>query len=210
MRTLLLAALAVLCAGAGIGAQKLEENPSTRQAPVILRGNCVMGFSAAKTTHHFRLFAEGGETSVRANKPDDTASRDMIRMHLSHIAAMFGEGDFQAPMLIHDTTPPGVPTMKRLHARIHYQYEAIPAGGRVRIETRDRQALDAVHAFLLFQILEHRTGDSGAIAPQPKGRQSNTEERPVSVRPAVPWAGCAPRRAGHAATGTGRSESVPG
>ncbi|PYR73529.1 MAG: hypothetical protein DMF86_20265 [Acidobacteria bacterium] len=31
--------------------------------------------------------------------------------------------------------------------------------GRVRITTKDARALEAVHAFLRYQIKEHRTGD---------------------------------------------------
>lgn len=163
MRVFFIAALAVVCASAGMRAQKPEADQATKQDSMVMRGDHVMGFSASKTTHHFRLFADGGEIAVTANEASDVASREMIRMHLSHIALMFSAGDFDAPMLIHDTTPPGVPTMKKLRDQIRYEYEQIPAGGRVRIETRDPQALDAVHAFLLFQIVEHKTGDSGAI-----------------------------------------------
>ena len=55
--------------------------------------------------------------------------------------------------------------MRRLKARITYTYEETPAGGRVRISTRDKQALAAVHAFLRFQIADHRTGDPTTIQP---------------------------------------------
>lgn len=125
-----------------------------------------MGFSAAKTTHHFRLSQDGGAIEVEANDPKDTESRDQIRMHLSHIASMFTEGDFNVPMFIHDTTPPGVPTMIKLRAAIHYRFEETASGGRVRIATESAPALDAVHAFLLFQIIEHQTGDSAAVAQE--------------------------------------------
>ncbi|SPE25161.1 conserved exported hypothetical protein [Candidatus Sulfopaludibacter sp. SbA3] len=40
------------------------------------RGDRVMGFSHEKTTHHFRLYADGGAIEVTANDPRDTASRD--------------------------------------------------------------------------------------------------------------------------------------
>jgi hypothetical protein len=53
--------------------------------------------------------------------------------------------------------------MTRLKDRITYQYEDTPLGGRVRIVTRDAAALAAVHAFLHFQIVDHRTGDSGVV-----------------------------------------------
>ena len=49
--------------------------------------------------------------------------------------------------------------MKLLKANIQYRYEEIPAGGKVRIESKDPVALAAIHDFLRFQITEHRTSD---------------------------------------------------
>ena len=72
-------------------------------------------------------------------------------------------------MFIHDTTPPGVPTMEKLHTEIHYDYEQTDAGGKIVIDTANPKALLAIHDFLRFQISEHRTGDSTEItqaAPQ--------------------------------------------
>ena len=66
-------------------------------------------------------------------------------------------------MFIHAQTPPGVPTMKRLKTRISDAYEPTAAGGRVTISTKDPKALTAVHAFLRFQIEDHRTGDPTTI-----------------------------------------------
>ena len=91
--------------------------------------------------------------------PGDTTSRDEIREHLTHIAQMFSEGDFNAPMLIHAQTPPGVPEMKRLKGKISYKFEQTKGGGLVRISTADPQAVSPVHDFLRFQIREHQTGD---------------------------------------------------
>jgi hypothetical protein len=72
---------------------------------------------------------------------------------------MFANGNFDAPMLIHAQTPPGVPTMQRLKADITYQYENTEKGGRIHISTSNAEALDAIHEFLRFQIKEHQTGD---------------------------------------------------
>jgi hypothetical protein len=118
-----------------------------------------MGFDHAKTTHHFRLTKSGGSIEVGANDPADTESRDQIRAHLGHIAKMFSEGNFEAPMLIHDRVPPGVPEMKKRKRAIHYEFEETPRGGRVVIATKDAKALAAVHDFLRFQIRDHETGD---------------------------------------------------
>jgi hypothetical protein len=129
-------------------------------AQVDARGDHVMGFDHTKTMHHFRLTESGGVIDVSANDPEDAASRDAIRTHLAHIAALFAEGDFEAPMLIHDRVPPGVPVMQRDEKSIRWTYEETSAGGRVLATTKDAAALSAIHEFLRFQIEDHRTGDS--------------------------------------------------
>ena len=118
-----------------------------------------MGFSHEKTTHHFRLAKDGGAIEAPANDPNDTESRDQIRQHLTHIAMMFSAGNFNAPMLIHDQTPPAVPVMKRLKSQIKYEFESMESGGRVMINSSNQEAIDAVHEFLRFQITDHQTGD---------------------------------------------------
>lgn len=123
------------------------------------RGDHVMGFDHTKTTHHFRLLADGGSIEVAANSPQDTASREQIRVHLGHIARMFAAGNFKAPMLIHDQTPPGVPTMQKLKSDIQYKFEETDQGARIRISTSSPEALRAIQEFLRFQIKEHKTGD---------------------------------------------------
>jgi hypothetical protein len=133
---------------------------SQRHGTMTQRGDEAMGFSHENTTHHFRLFKDGGAIEVNANDPKDTPSRDQVRMHLDHVARMFSSGDFNPPMFIHGTTPPGVPTMKKLRDEIQYVFQETNSGARVRIETPNAQALAAVHAFLRFQIAEHQTGDS--------------------------------------------------
>ena len=123
------------------------------------RGDHVMGFDHTKTKHHFLLRESGGSIEVTANSAGDVESSKQIRMHLKHIAAMFAEGNFDAPMLIHDQTPPGVPVMQELKGEIKYSFEEIERGAAVRISTKNPAALKAVHDFLRFQIKEHHTGD---------------------------------------------------
>ena len=127
------------------------------------RGDQGMGFSQEKTTHHFRLAADGGAIEVSANDPADTTSRDQIRMHLGHIAKMFEQGNFEIPMFVHNKVPDGTVVMKKDKAAIRYTYEETKQGGLVRISTSDPEALEAVHAFLRFQIAEHQTGDTTEI-----------------------------------------------
>jgi hypothetical protein len=146
--------LAFLCATLIVSAQQ-----QTKHEEMNKRGDHVMGFDHMKTTHHFRLLRDGGEIEVAANSADDAESRDQIRMHLGHIAKMFAAGDFNAPMLIHEQTPPGVPAMKRLKSEIEYEFEQTERGGKVHITTKNSEALKAIYAFLRFQITEHQTGD---------------------------------------------------
>jgi hypothetical protein len=123
------------------------------------RGEKAMGFSQTATTHHFFLKPDGGLIQVEANDPADTAARDEIRLHLNHIAQSFQNGDFDIPMFVHDTVPPGVPEMKRRQKNICYSFQETPNGGRILITSSDKHAIEAIHQFLIFQIDEHKTGD---------------------------------------------------
>jgi len=154
------AILMILVLASAIQAQQANtQTPEQQHCAMMKRGDAGMGFSHEKTTHHFVLLKDGGAIQVSVNNPKDDASRDQIRMHLSHIAKMFSEGNFNTPMFIHATTPPGVPTMEKLHSEIHYQYQQTDSGAKIMIETVNQQALRAVHEFLRFQIDEHQTGD---------------------------------------------------
>ena len=137
----------------------------SHQAVVETHGDKAMGFPHDKTTHHFLLAADGGAINVTVNDPRDKADTTAIRSHLKHIAMMFSNGDFSAPMFVHDSVPPGTTTMKLMKAAIHYNYEDTPSGGRVRIQTDDPIAVAAIHDFLRFQITEHQTGDPLAAPP---------------------------------------------
>jgi hypothetical protein len=129
-------------------------------AQMHARGNHVMGFDQDKTAHHFFLYADGGAIDVSVKDTADTKNRDAIRSHLPHISKLFGDGNFDAPMLVHATTVPGTAGMAARKDRITWTYTEAPRGGRVSITTTDPEALAAVHAFLRFQIADHKTGDS--------------------------------------------------
>ena len=105
------------------------------------------------------LTADGGAIEVVANESKDTASLEQIRAHLSHIAKLFKEGDFTLPMFTHGEAPPGISTMTRLKADIHYSFENVDRGGQVRIATSNGEAIEAIHEFLRYQIRDHQTGD---------------------------------------------------
>src|SRR5215467_617039 len=181
MRTLFLVVILTFGAFTSMGQEKPATQPSPmcpahyQQKPseeghhegVVQRGDEVMGFSHEKTTHHFRLYADGGAIEAEANDVNDTASRDEIRSHFGHIVKLFVAGDFSAPMLIHAQNPPGTAEMKRLREGIQYKLETREKGGRIRITTKDSNALSAIHEFLRFQIADHQTGDSPEVTAVP-------------------------------------------
>jgi hypothetical protein len=123
------------------------------------RGEKGMGFSQTATTHHFLLNPNGGVIQVEVKDSADATNVNEVKMHLEHIAKAFQNGDFDIPMFVHDTVPPGAPEMKRLRKDIQYSFEETPNGGRVVISSANKEALEAIHRFLRFQIEEHKTGD---------------------------------------------------
>ena len=131
------------------------------------RAASVMGFDQERTTHHFLLFNDGGAIDVSVRDARDMKNREAIRLHLPQIAMMFGSGNFEAPMLVHDSANvPGTKVMAARKEAIRYQYAETPNGGRVTIVTSDPQALGAAHAFLKYQIAEHKTGDPSTVRPR--------------------------------------------
>jgi len=130
------------------------------------RHDAVTGVAHEVSTHHFLLYSDGGRIALEAADESDTQARDRIRAHLQHVADEFANGRFDLPMLIHDRMPPGADVLQRLKGTLRYEYAPTALGGAVDITTTSAEALDAVHAFLRFQIRDHGTGDSGEITPR--------------------------------------------
>jgi hypothetical protein len=159
------AAVLLLLAPAALAAQA----PSQHECPmagtanhreqVDHRHDQVTGVDPADAVHHFMLSADGGSIRLEAADPSRTEVRDRIRGHLQEVARAFAAGDFSMPRRIHDRVPPGAEVMKARRAAIRYAFTPTEAGGVVRISTGDPEALEAVHAFLRFQIEDHGTGD---------------------------------------------------
>jgi hypothetical protein len=162
------------------------------------RGAEAMGFDQDATTHHFKLSPTGGSIEVTVKDQADAPTITAVRSHLQSIAAEFAAGRFDKPFQTHGEVPPGVPEMQRNKQSIRYRYEDLPHGGAVRIETKDTHLLDAVHAFLRYQITEHQTGDhlqpklvrprpqtelkSECLASECGGESCNTSARPSAPR----------------------------
>jgi hypothetical protein len=173
-RSVLVLGAALALSATGVRAQKSESQRQNREEAqsgsshtdhdaMMSRGQRGMGFSQTKTTHHFLLKRHGGVIRVSAKDAKDTSTRDQIRMHLTHIARAFAEGDFDIPMFVHDQEPPGVPVMKRLSKEIKYRFRNSDTGGEVTISSNSPEAVHAIHDFLAFQIREHKTGDSESV-----------------------------------------------
>lgn len=121
------------------------------------------GMSHDQSTHSFRLFADGGAIELRATDAADATTIDAIRGHLQEITGQFDKGDFSAPAFVHGYAPDGVARLEQLRGTIGYRYQRLDDGGRIRITTKSADALAAIHAFLRFQVTEHRTANSGKV-----------------------------------------------
>jgi hypothetical protein len=153
-------AVLLLC-GLPMAAQDMQSCPMHKQhqADVEKHGDEAMGFPHDKTTHHFLLSQDGGTIEVTANDSTDAKNVQAIRSHLTHIVTMFSKGDFSIPVFVHSEIPPGTTEMKEKRSEISYTFEESPTGGKVRISTKNHDALNAVHDFLRFQIKDHDTRD---------------------------------------------------
>jgi hypothetical protein len=75
------------------------------------------------------------------------------------IANAFSSGNFAVPGFVHATSEvPGTAVMKELKAEITYTPGDLPRGAEVVISTRNPKAVSAIHEFLAFQRMDHRTG----------------------------------------------------
>lgn len=121
------------------------------------------GMPHDRSTHSFRLFADGGAIELRAANAGDETTVAAIRGHLQEITQQFDKGDYSTPAFVHGYTPDGVAQLEQLRNAIRYRYEPLESGGRIRITTKSADALAAVHAFMRFQVIEHRTANSGKV-----------------------------------------------
>jgi hypothetical protein len=123
------------------------------------RGALAMGFDQDTTVHHFLLRESGGAIVVTAKDAADAASITQIRSHFQEITSAFATGAFDKPLATHGELPPGAATMAANAALIRYRYEERSNGASVVLETADPETRRAIHEFLRYQIVEHKTGD---------------------------------------------------
>jgi len=149
--------LAAAPAGAQQKADHAKHHPPTDSAFAATqrRGQQVMGVDQYTSSHVFESLANGGRIVLQRDA-EDPAGETTIRAHLREIALRFEKGDFSLPGQVHATEVPGTAVMAKRARRIRYIYRQLPRGGEVRIVSRDREAIAAVHEFLAFQRMDHR------------------------------------------------------
>jgi hypothetical protein len=159
----LLLALLLACGGAR---EAPPAGGDSSFAALQRRGAAAMGVDQYTSAHRFEPLPDGGRI-VLQREVEDSAGAATIRSHLEDIASRFGRGDFSLPGFVHAGVVPGTTTMAARRALIEYRADTLPRGGEVRIRSSDSTAIAAIHAFLAFQRLDHRTGDHTAHPRSP-------------------------------------------
>lgn len=155
MTTLRIAAAATLlvtlaaCAGT-------PESTDERFAGVQARGAVAMGVDQYTSSHVFESLPDGGRIELQRDV-DDPAGVAQIRTHMQQIRDAFTKGDFTLPGMVHAMKVPGTDVMAAERASLRYENRELPRGGEVRITASTPKAVAAVHEFLAFQRMDHRS-----------------------------------------------------
>ena len=135
-----------------------ETKSDSSFAALQRRGETAMGVNQYTSQHVFEPLPDGGRI-VLQREASDSVGVAAIRAHMDTISKSFGYGDFAVPGFVHATGDvPGTAAMKRMKAEITYTPQDLPGGAQVVISTRNPQAVSAIHEFLAFQRMDHRTG----------------------------------------------------
>lgn len=132
------------------------EHSDTAFGAMDHRHGDVVGADPSALAHRFVRVPDGGDI-ILVRKADDNMSVDQIRTHLGTIASSFRRGDFAIPGFVHGKSVSGTDVMSRQSDAIRYSVDTLPDGGALRMRTDDADARRAIHAFIEFQIREHRT-----------------------------------------------------
>ncbi|MEX2283261.1 MAG: hypothetical protein WEE89_12325 [Gemmatimonadota bacterium] len=149
-RIILVVAVALIGAQPALGQTK----PDSMFHAMQMRGRIVMGVDQYTSSHKFESLPDGGRIELQRDV-EDARGASVIRQHLAAIAKAFAKGDFTAPAVVHMKDVAGAAEMTARKTLIRYHYKELKRGGEIRIETRDPEAVRAIHAFLAFQRSEH-------------------------------------------------------
>lgn len=136
-------------------AQERQQGDPARRAEVAAKGAQVMPFDLDRTRHVFTDRPDGGVQTVTALDPSDTRNIALIRGHLRAEAARFARGDFADPAAIHGNDMPGLGELGAGAARIHFRYEQLPNGARLRYTTTDATLVEGIHSWFRAQSMDH-------------------------------------------------------
>ncbi|WP_248807386.1 aspartate carbamoyltransferase [Pseudomonas sp. MWU13-2100] len=127
-----------------------------RQAAVSQRGEEVMPFSLAATTHIFTKSAEGGTQQVVAKDSANIEQVRLVREHLQEIRKQFLKGDFSGPSRIHGDDMPGLADLKATTpGQITIDYKEIEGGAELIYKTSNSLLVTALHQWFDAQLSDH-------------------------------------------------------
>lgn len=127
-----------------------------RKSEVSQRGEEVMPFSLAATTHIFTKSAEGGMQQVVAKESTDADQVTFIRQHLQEIRKQFLNGDFSGPSRIHGDDMPGLADLKNAKpGQIAIDYQDVEGGAELIYTTSDASLVSALHKWFDAQLSDH-------------------------------------------------------
>lgn len=127
-----------------------------REAEVSQRGEEIMPFSLAATTHIFTKNAEGGMQRVVAKKSTDADQVKLVREHLLEIRKQFLNGDFSGPSRIHGDDMPGLADLKTAKpGQISIVYQDVEGGAELIYKTSDASLVTALHQWFDAQLSDH-------------------------------------------------------
>jgi hypothetical protein len=134
----------------------VENADEKRLDEVAKRGSVVMPFDLGKTTHLFTKTEKGGLQQVVVKKSPDAGQVQLIRKHLSKIAAQFRLGDFSGPAKIHGDDMPGLTVLRTAKpGQINIAYKELPNGAEIDFSTDIPSLVEAIHAWFDAQLSDH-------------------------------------------------------
>lgn len=152
----------VACSRSADPAQQMSHEADSSFVAMQQRGKMAMGVDQTTSTHTFDARPDGGRIELLRDE-NDSLGIAQIRAHLRLIQHAFQAGDFSTPAFVHMQTMPGTAMMAKKRDVIAYSYHDLPRGGEVVMQTKDAEALAAIHEFMGAQRMGHHATGAGAV-----------------------------------------------
>jgi hypothetical protein len=157
---LTLATLVAVVIVAGVLVITSGHDEPTREEVVATRGEAVMPFDLAATTHVFDPTSFGGVQQVIADDPGDEEQITLIRRHLRHEMERFRSGDFGDPATIHGHDMPGLAVLESRAEELEITLRELPDGAELTYRSDAPAVVEALHDWFAAQLADH--GDHAA------------------------------------------------